>query len=55
MSVYTNIGLLYVVLCNPLTDALCYFIRQKLVFLLTLWRLLLPYGYSYKASHARPG
>jgi len=22
---------------------------------LTLWRLLLPYGYSYKASCARPG
>jgi len=26
-----------------------------LTIILTLWRPLLPYGYSYKASSARPG
>jgi len=37
-------------------DSLC--MRQnnsQSAYGLTIWRLLLPYGYSYKASHARPG
>jgi len=47
--------------CNSTTQV---FHRERIIIILqtslviyslTLWRLLLPYGYSYKASHARLG